>query len=336
MRAAVTAALLLLTLTAAGPLAAQTNQVNSPRLGDERVLLRTNRGDLVIALYPDLAPGHVAQILKLVRLGVYDSTRFFRVDPRFVVQLSNAQNRRFPLSPEQQAAIRKLPAEFSSIRHRPGIVSMAREDGDVNSAETSFSLLLVPAPHLDGKYTVIGEIEWGSAVLMALATAPRDAQNRPLKELLVEKALVKTGAEITAMRTAGELQQVVPLPVGDLVRAGLSSEPADRTMAGGLLLMMVLSLCGFVLAGRLPPHRVGAFSLLTVLTGAFFLFRETIPTARSNAWLASGIFFGFVGLFKLMNRFEGARPAPAPAPAAPRPSGATGPDGAERPAGSAV
>ena len=147
---------------------------DSPRIGDERVLLRTTRGDLVLAFYPDVAPKHIAQILKLVRMGVYDSTWIQRVEPNYVVQLSNVQNRKRALSPEQLAAITKLPAEFSSVPHRTGTLSMAREPADPNSAETSFSMMLNAAPHLDGKYTVFGEVEFGMPLLSMLANEPRD------------------------------------------------------------------------------------------------------------------------------------------------------------------
>jgi cyclophilin family peptidyl-prolyl cis-trans isomerase len=297
---------LLALLLAAGP------ALGAPRLADERVLLRTNKGDLVIALYPDVAPAHVAQVLKLVRLGVYDSTPFFRVDPSFLVQLSNVQSRRLPLHPEQQKAIRKLPAEFSQLEHRSGVVSMARADGDPDSGETSFSMLLVRAAHLDGQYTIFGEVEWGSAVLAALSVTPRDGQNQPREEILIEKALVKTGAEILEMRADGELMLSVPyLGAG---RVGLTPvDGVDPVLAAGLAVMMALSLAGFLLAGRLEPHRVSAFSLLTILTGAFFLIREAIPRAGGNAAIATAVFFGMVGLFKLMNRFESTPPSDRPA-----------------------
>src|SRR5215218_6002233 len=98
-----------------------------PAIGDERILLRTNRGDLVVGLYDAIAPKHAAQLRKLVRLGVYDSTMIFRVEPGFVAQVTNAQNRKKALTSEQHKAITPIPAEFSKLQHRPGIVSMARD-----------------------------------------------------------------------------------------------------------------------------------------------------------------------------------------------------------------
>ena len=132
-----------------------------PPIADERILLRTTRGDLVVGLYDSIAPKHAAQIRNLVRLGVYDSTTIFRIEPGFVAQITNAQNRNKPLTREQSKAITAIPAEFSKLQHRAGVVSMARDDDDVNSAETSFSFVLGRAPSLDRKYTIIGELEYG-------------------------------------------------------------------------------------------------------------------------------------------------------------------------------
>src|SRR5207253_2022621 len=71
-----------------------------PRLSQERVVLHTTLGDLVLAFYPDVAPRHVEQILRLVRLGAYDGTSFYRVYPSFVAQIGTVQARRDPLTAE--------------------------------------------------------------------------------------------------------------------------------------------------------------------------------------------------------------------------------------------
>jgi cyclophilin family peptidyl-prolyl cis-trans isomerase len=181
-----------------------------PPVGDERILLRTNRGDLVLGLYDTVAPKHAAQIKRLVRLGVYDSTSIVRVEPGFVAQLSNAQNRKNPLTPEQHKAIVPIPAEFSKLVHRTGILSMARDTDDVNSAETSFSFMLGRAPELDRKYTIIGELEFGQPLLDMLAKEPRDYWNRPKHAVIVEKAEVKTAAEIAQLRGGGQLRGAQP------------------------------------------------------------------------------------------------------------------------------
>ena len=89
---------------------------------------------------------------------------------------------------------------------------MARDADDINSAETSFSFVLGRARELDGKFTIFGELEWGQPLLAAIAREPRDKQNRPMNPILVEKAEVKTGAEIAQLRAGGQLKAVQPLP----------------------------------------------------------------------------------------------------------------------------
>jgi cyclophilin family peptidyl-prolyl cis-trans isomerase len=181
-----------------------------PPIGDERILLRTNRGDLVVGLYDTIAPKHAAQIRKLVRLGVYDSTWIHRVEPGFVAQITNAQNRKKPLTPEQHKAITHIPAELSKLQHRAGVVSMAHDTDDVNSAETSFSFMLGRAAELDRKFTIIGEVEAGMPLLKMLEKEPRDYYNRPKNPVVVEKAEIRTGQQIAQMKAAGELKDAQP------------------------------------------------------------------------------------------------------------------------------
>ncbi len=194
------------------PLAWASAAPKGPAIGDERVLLRTNRGDLVVGLYDGVAPRHAAQIRKLVRLGVYDSCTIFRVEPGYLAQLTDAPNRKDPLSSEQRKAITRIPAELSKLRHRPGVISMAHEDNDIDSARTSFSFMLGRAPDLDGKYTIIGELEWGQAMLSQIAREPREWNNRPRTPVIVERAEIKTGQQIAQMRAARELRATQPLP----------------------------------------------------------------------------------------------------------------------------
>jgi cyclophilin family peptidyl-prolyl cis-trans isomerase len=168
------------------------------RAADERIVLRTSAGDMVLALFPDLAPEHVRQILALTKLGVYDGTHFSRVVPNFVAQISDYRDRLTPLTPEQQAAIRPIKGEFNRLRHRRGTLSMARLDGKPDSAETSFSIVLGDVPHLDEKYTVFGTVEQGMDVVEQLLNIPRDKPeqaidaepSRPTTRLTINKAEV--------------------------------------------------------------------------------------------------------------------------------------------------
>ena len=169
-----------------------------PRLSQERIVFRTNVGDMIVALYPDIAPQHTAQILQLARLGVFDGTAIFRIEPGFVAQTDNYDRRTPPLTDQQFRAVVKIPAEFSSIEHRRGLLSMARQD-DVDSAEASFSFMLGKAPHLDGQYTVFGEVVAGLDVLDKIEEQPVNENHVPQNLLEITKAEVIENGDVSAI-----------------------------------------------------------------------------------------------------------------------------------------
>ncbi|MGE0257520.1 MAG: peptidylprolyl isomerase [Alphaproteobacteria bacterium] len=111
-------------------------------------------GRVVIAMRPDLAPGHVAQIKALARRGFYDGVPFHRVIDGFMAQTGD------PTGTGTGGSGNKLKAEFSNQKHERGTVSMARAQ-DPNSADSQFFICFAPAPFLDGQYTVWGEVTSG-------------------------------------------------------------------------------------------------------------------------------------------------------------------------------
>lgn len=122
-----------------------------------RVEMATTAGTVTIRLLPEIAPGTVARFLELARAGVYDSMYFYRVEQKFVAQTATADDRETPMTAEQRALIAPIALEPGPVRHQRGVLSLAHGD-DPNSGETSFSILLGDAPHLDGLYTVFGVI----------------------------------------------------------------------------------------------------------------------------------------------------------------------------------
>ncbi len=279
-----------------------------PRVAEDRIVLRTGAGDLVLALYSDVAPCHVEQLLKLTRMGVFDSTHFYRVDPSFLVQLSDAANRTVPLSPEQRAALTPLPLELSALKHVRGALTMAHRDGEPDSAETSFSILLVDAPHLDGSYTVFGRLESGWEVLDEILRVPRSQRHRPVVKIEVKRAEVVNGAKLAEASLSPAT--VVPIPEAFL-RAAMAAEAAEAArryvppaIAGGILLMIALDLfCWFYLE-KLSQRVVAACLLLSVLTGAFLCVVILTPSAHESQWLAIFLFAGLLGTIRLMGRLE--------------------------------
>ncbi len=113
--------------------------------------LDLDAGRVVIELKPDLAPNHVARIKELVRQGFYDGLAFHRVIEGFMAQTGD------PRGDGTGGSGTKLKAEFSSEKHGRGTVSMARA-GHPDSADSQFFIVLAAASHLDGKYTIWGQV----------------------------------------------------------------------------------------------------------------------------------------------------------------------------------
>jgi cyclophilin family peptidyl-prolyl cis-trans isomerase len=111
-------------------------------------------GRVVIALRPDLAPHTVARIKELVRQHFYDGLVFHRVIAGFMAQTGD------PTGTGMGGSGRKLKAEFSKAPFRRGTLGMARAQ-DPDSADSQFFICFAPAPFLDGKYTVFGEVVSG-------------------------------------------------------------------------------------------------------------------------------------------------------------------------------
>ena len=136
-----------------------------------RVEFSTSLGLIAIDFYPDLAPNHVRNFLRLVDSGVYDGMAFHRVVPGFVIQSGHLPSRREPLTDRQQRFIQNLEPEFNATEHVRGIVSMARLD-DPASATTSFFICTGRSAELDGVYTAFGVVVEGLEVVSSIEATP--------------------------------------------------------------------------------------------------------------------------------------------------------------------
>jgi cyclophilin family peptidyl-prolyl cis-trans isomerase len=152
------------------------------------VLLRTSLGDLTVETDPSLAPEHVRNFLKLVQTGWYDHTAFHRVVPGFVIQGGVGSTRAGSAGHPADRWVRKLKAEFNKTPHVRGVLSMARA-ADPDSAETSFFVVLGPAPHLDNKYTVFGRMIDGWETLELIEKVARDGEKPRVRVELIEAAI---------------------------------------------------------------------------------------------------------------------------------------------------
>jgi peptidylprolyl isomerase len=121
---------------------------------ENTLYLELKDGRVVIELRPDLAPNHVARIKTLVRDGYYDGLKFHRVIPDFMAQTG------CPDGTGMGGSGQKLKAEFSREKHVRGTCSMARATSP-DSADSQFFIMFAPSSHLDGKYSIWGQVVEG-------------------------------------------------------------------------------------------------------------------------------------------------------------------------------
>lgn len=126
-----------------------------------QIRMTTEKGDIVLRLFPDDAPMHSAAFLKLAKAGFYDGLNFHRVEPGFVVQGGD------PDGDGTGGPGYRLKAEFNDRPHQRGTLAMARAS-DPDSAGSQFYICLADARFLDKQYTVFGEMTSGFEALDAI------------------------------------------------------------------------------------------------------------------------------------------------------------------------
>ncbi|PYS31328.1 MAG: hypothetical protein DMG11_01775 [Acidobacteria bacterium] len=155
------------------PAAPPFTEETTEALAQYRVVMETSKGNIVIEVFPDKAPNHVRHFLRLASLGVYDKTAFHRIAPGFVIQAGDLNTRKEPVPQAAQKYVVKIRAEINDVKHRAGILSMARGE-EIDSALTSFFIVLADQPALDGTYTVFGRVVEGMDVVEKIAAVPTE------------------------------------------------------------------------------------------------------------------------------------------------------------------
>ncbi|QLF70465.1 peptidylprolyl isomerase [Peteryoungia desertarenae] len=138
---------------------------------ENTIIMETTKGKVIIALFPDLAPGHVARIKELTREGAYDGVVFHRVIADFMAQTGDVQygkqgGEHFNPGRAGMGGSSKpdLKAEFSATPHVRGTCSMARSQNP-NSANSQFFICFTDAPWLNKQYSVWGQVIEGMDVI---------------------------------------------------------------------------------------------------------------------------------------------------------------------------
>jgi cyclophilin family peptidyl-prolyl cis-trans isomerase len=149
----------------------------SPLLGqapeeDVRVVLATSRGDLVLRVLASEAPVHAANFLDLVDRGFYDGLLWHRVVSNFVIQGGD------PRGDGWGSGERTLRDEINPVPFNRGTVGMPKAGKDTGGCQIFITHL--PTPHLDGNYTVFGQVEEGLEVIDLLEVGDRIESARRL------------------------------------------------------------------------------------------------------------------------------------------------------------
>ncbi len=172
----------------------EKNEDNSPTT--EVVKISTSFGDMVLWLYPG-TPIHRENFLHLADSGFYDGTEFHRNIPNFVIQGGD------PLSKDVDRANDGtggpgylLTAEIDSslFKHKYGAVGAARSSNpEMKSNGSQFYICINPSgsPHLDGSYTVFGEVIKGMDVALAIASQPTNAKDQPIDRIPMTMKVLK-------------------------------------------------------------------------------------------------------------------------------------------------
>lgn len=125
----------------------------------ETVVMELSGGTVEIALRPDLAPAHVERFTTLVREGFYDGVVFHRVIDGFMAQSGDPTG-----TGTGGSSYPDLKAEFSDEPFVRGVVGAARSSSP-NSANSQFFIMYASASHLNGQYTVFGEVKTGMDIV---------------------------------------------------------------------------------------------------------------------------------------------------------------------------
>jgi peptidyl-prolyl cis-trans isomerase B (cyclophilin B) len=124
-----------------------------------RVDMETNRGTIVLELYPQYAPQTVNNFVFLASEGFYDGVVFHRVISDFMIQGGD------PTGSGRGGPGYRFGDEFAGnpLKHETGVISMANAGPGTNGSQ--FFITHSPQPHLNGKHTVFGKVIEGQDVV---------------------------------------------------------------------------------------------------------------------------------------------------------------------------
>jgi cyclophilin family peptidyl-prolyl cis-trans isomerase len=153
--------------------------------------LHTSAGEIDIRFFPDVAPNHVKNFIDLAEKGFYNGSKFHRVIPGFMIQGGDPNTiSGSPSTWGTGGSGKNIDAEFNSVSHKRGIVSMARSSSP-NSASSQFFIVTSDSTFLDNQYTVFGQVTKGMDIADTIVNSPKGEQDRPTKPTTIDKIVIR-------------------------------------------------------------------------------------------------------------------------------------------------
>jgi cyclophilin family peptidyl-prolyl cis-trans isomerase len=155
----------------------------------EVVVIETSLGNITIDLFENIAPKHVENFKRLITEKFFDSLYFHRVIPGFMIQGGEPNTRDNDRSNDGQGQPNQptVKAEFSKLKHKRGILSMARKGHDINSGTSQFFIMVADYPPLDGQYSIFGKVIEGMDIADKIVSVPRDRNDNPEEHVYMKK-----------------------------------------------------------------------------------------------------------------------------------------------------
>lgn len=172
--------------------AAANNQAKKEEVKNPLVTIEMEDGAKIkVELYPKTAPNTVKNFISLVKKGFYNGLIFHRVIPGFMIQGGD------PEGTGIGGPGYSIKGEFSAnnfdnpLKHVRGVISMARTN-EPDTAGSQFFIMVKDSPFLDGQYAAFGKVTEGMQEADKIVNAPRDGNDKPLKDEKMKKVTVDT------------------------------------------------------------------------------------------------------------------------------------------------
>lgn len=147
---------------------------------------QTNYGSFVVELFEEKTPITVANFKKLAESGFYDNTIFHRIIPDFMIQGGDPEGTGYGGSDQV------IPDEFVSelTFDEAGVLAMA--NSGPNTGRSQFFITVVPTRWLQNHHTIFGKVVKNYAKVQEISNVETDFSDKPLKDVVLEKVLIKT------------------------------------------------------------------------------------------------------------------------------------------------